>query len=532
MKAPLGARLEVPGRAPVDVSEILTDFTYRLGVPGGFLGGDGKLWASIEDYDIRANTRLTITDGRTAETLWQGYLDSPGDSFDETGEAFDLNAQGAMVLVGDQAEQLLYLDSSYENWRADDRNDTNLAPSGEGSASAWPDTEQDALLLQLASGTPIGKGDEARMIHDLADTCPMGVGGYSFKTKSGINSNGYALRVTLGGVLIEQINMQTSTHFMAGVLGVNITDPFDVLKIRLRRMSGATNVGTDKIWAGFADPYVVGDRLDRFGDSQLSSGSLPNLTYVRASEVVEDLVARLMPMVDPHKVFIHQTDYHIDQLTYADAMRASGVLEDLELFEPNWLWRVTAAGTDQKYGFEYVKWPTTPRYEISLADGYSAPGGESTQANRVAVTWTDRKGRERTEIVTRYVPELGGTPANPLAGARIVDAEKVTLDETVSSLANAQRIGEQYLRLVNNPPKAATASIVRPIRDLQRGGMVAPWEIEPGKVARLRETGENLRITEVAVNTETCTAELTLGQPRPTLERLIARLRKPKRRKS
>lgn len=533
MRAPLGARLEVPGRRPVDVSEILTDFTYRLGVPGGFLGGSGKLWASISDYDIRANTRLTITDGRTARTLWQGYLDSPGDSFDETGEGFDLNAQGAMTLAGDQAEQLLYLDSSYEHWRADDRNDENLAPSGEGSAAAWPDTEQDALLLQFASGTPIGRADEARMIHDLADTAPMGIGGYSFKVKSGLNSNGYQARVTLSGNgVVEQIDMQTSTQFMAGVLGINIGAAGDVLKVRLRRVKGATNVGTDKIWTGFADPYVVGNRWDRFGDSQLTAGSLPNLTYVLASEVVEDMVARLMPMVDPAKVYIDASSYHIDQMTYADPTRATGVLEDLELFEPNWAWRVTAAGADQKHGFQYTKWPTSPRYEISLADGYSAPGGESTLANRVAVGWVDRKGRERTEIVTRYVPELGGTPANPLQGARIIDAEKVSLDETVSSLANAQRIGGQYLRLVNNPPKAATATVVRPIRDLQRAGFVAPWEIEPFTICRLRETGENLRLTEIEMNTDSVTASLTLGTPRPTLERMIARLRKPRRRKS
>lgn len=533
MKAPLGARLEVPGRRPVEVSHILDGFSFRRTAPGGFAGAQGKLWASIEEYGIGPLTKLVITDGRTAETLWEGYLDSPGDSFDDTGEAFELNAQGAQTLVSDKADPLLYLDTSMENWRADDRNDERLSDSSQAEASAWPDTEREALMLSFAAGSPIAKGSEARMVHDLCENAPMGIGGYSFTVKSGINSNGYSPRITLSnnGPPVETIDMQTSTYDAAGIIGYNVDNAGDILKIRLRRTAGATNIATDRIWTGFADPVVVGNRLFRDGTSQLASTPLAdiNVTRVRAHEVVEDLVARMMPMVDPNRVYIEHGKFDIDQLTYADPARAAGVLEDMELFEPDMVWLVGPSGDDGRYSFSYRDWPAAPRYEISISDGYSAPGENSSLCNRVAIGWTDRKGQQRTTIVTQNVPELGGRPDDP--GARTVDAEKLDLDESVSSYSNAQQIGKQLLRLTNNPPTAATATVVRPIWDRRQGCTVAPWEIEPGYLVRLRETGENLRLTEVEVNTDEQSAALTLGEPAPTQEQLIARLTKPKRRR-
>lgn len=525
MRGPFGARLKVPGRPEIEVSEELTGFTYRSTAPGGFAGAQGKLWLSTEQFDIGPMSKLTITDARHAGVLWEGYLDNPGDSFDENGQAFDLSAQGAQTLVGDQAECLLYLDAQMSNWRSDDRNDSRLAPSSEASAGAWPDTEQDALMLQFGSGSPVGKGDEARIIHDLADSCPMGVGGYSFRLKCGITANGYDVRVRLSNNTgnQSQLGMDSTVQTFDNVVGSGtFPNPGDILKLVLRRIKGATNVGTDRIWAGFADPYVVGNRKDRHGNVVLDGST--DMTSIKASDVVEDLIYRMMPMIDPYRCWVDDSGtFEIDQLTYADPVRATGVLEDLELFEPDFQWRVGASNSQDLHEFRYVDWPTTPRYEISIQDGYEAPGGDTDLCNRIVVGYVGRRGQKRSKTITTWVPELGGTPANPLSD-RIRDADRIELDEAVSSAANAQRIGEQVLRLKNNPPKAATANIARHVWDRKQGCLVAPWEIEPGFVARVRETGEDLRITETEVDTDACTNALTLGVPQPSIEQLVARL--------
>ncbi|MDN5854485.1 MAG: hypothetical protein L0K86_16870 [Actinomycetia bacterium] len=530
MRGPFGARLEVPGKKPVDVSEILDDFTYRVGVPGGFLGASGKLWASIDDYGLTEGSRLIISNGTDASTLWEGHLDSPGEQFDETGEAFDLSAQGAMTLASDQAEPLLYLDSQLGQWRADDLEANNIPKAAQASKGTIPETTTEALVLEFPSGSVIGAGDQARIIHDLAERCPMGLGGYFASVRSGIDSANYELRVTVeGNSVIETLSMQTGAIAARGVRGSGTWQAFGrVLKFRLVRTGGATTVGTDNIWSAWSNVIVAGNRRDRFGEETITPAT--TLNSLRAWEVVEDLVYRLMPMVDPNRSRIFHGDYDIDQLVYPEPARAAGVLDDLSLFEPDFYWRFTASAPDGRFGFTYDRWPSTPRYEISIQDGYSAPGSDASQANRVTVVWTDKGGRERTEVATLYVPALGGTPDNPTRD-RTVDAEQITLPEQISSQANATRIANQWLRIVNEPAQAASATVVRRVRDLVSGGWISPWEMQPGNLVRVRESGKNHRLTELEVDTDALSVGLTLGHPKPTIEQLVARLSEPSRRR-
>lgn len=528
MDGPISVRLQTDAR-----DEILGDkcrgLTYRKVSDGGYAGGTLKLIGRWEDWRLGPNDHVFAYNGQNASVLWEGYCDNPGAQFDTDGESFEIGVQGAMTKAASKADPCLFLDTSHENWRSDDRNDERLSDASTAESSAWPDSEVDALMVSFASGNPIAKGSEARMVHDLCDEAPMGIGGFGFKTKGGLNANGYQWRVTLSNNgLVESGTMKTSTEFPAGVIGLTFPEAGDILKIRLRRTKGATNIMTDRVWVGFATPVVVGNRLKLDGTRQLDS--LTDLTVVKAQQVVRDVVRRMMPKVNPRLSLVENDGtYEIDQLCYPDPVRATGILEDLNLFEPDMLWLIGPSDAGGYHTFTYRAWDTTPRYEISVADGYEAPGGEIELCNRLVVGWVGPKGQKRSTEVTQYVAELGGSPAT--AGAEIRDADKIELDESVSSRANALRIGEQVLRLKNHPPKAATATIVRPVYDSVAGRMVAPWEIEPGYLVRVRETGDDLRITEVEVNTEDMAAALTLGEPAPTQEQLIARLAKVTRRK-
>ena len=65
----------------------------------------------------------------------------------------------------------------------------------------------------------------------------------------------------------------------------------------------------------------------------------------------------------------------------------------------------------------------------------------------------------------------------------------------------------------NDPPKAARVVVRRHLTDALTGRRAAPWELEPGYLVQVVETGDVLRLTEVTYNDDDCSADLTLGDP-------------------
>jgi hypothetical protein len=277
-------------------------------------------------------------------------------------------------------------------------------------------------------------------------------------------------------------------------------------------MGGATNVSSDNVWAALGDVAVLGGLRDRYGNKI----GAPRLDYVLASEVVEDLLGRLLTdAVDAASAVIDPTTYHIDSLAFMDAVTATNVIEELLKFEPDFDWGIGAAGLNGKHSFWFRQWPTQPRYILTDDDGLDLPGSEDTLCNRVAVEWTDEKGKPQVEVITADVPELGN---------RIKDADKVTLPEGRGSLANAQRIGAQVLASKNAVQVAGSASVDRPLMDLVTGQKVMPWQLEPGCVARLQTKGVDVRITEMTYSDNDVSTSLTLGNPVPAVDDLITEL--------
>jgi hypothetical protein len=279
--------------------------------------------------------------------------------------------------------------------------------------------------------------------------------------------------------------------------------------LRLECSIPATNVATDDLWLAVGEIAVLGQPVDRYGQPYAN----PRTTHWLASEIVEDLLGRLLTFCEGVTADIDTTTAEIDQLAYLDAATPAQVFDDLSLHEPDFYWGIGSTGTNGKHRFWYRAWPTTPRYEISTKDGYSAPGGEADLCNRIAINWTDTKGSTQTTIVTSTVPALG---------TRVRDAEPVTLPVGLGSLAGAQRVGELVLASKASPPKAATAVVRRPVVDHLRGCMVNLWEIEPGYLVRVRETGDDLRLTEMEYADADVAATLTLGTPVRSTDQLIA----------
>jgi hypothetical protein len=64
----------------------------------------------------------------------------------------------------------------------------------------------------------------------------------------------------------------------------------------------------------------------------------------------------------------------------------------------------------------------------------------------------------------------------------------------------------------------------RPIVDQLTGNMVMPWEIEPGYLCRVRETGDDLRITQVDYDDDRLLDAADARDAGPDGEQRLARL--------
>jgi hypothetical protein len=102
-----------------------------------------------------------------------------------------------------------------------------------------------------------------------------------------------------------------------------------------------------------------------------------------------------------------------------------------------------------------------------------------------------RRGRHPGHPGHRRVARAGRhRAAGRRLGTRVKDADPITCPTVRLKTANATRIGGQILTDKINPPKAGTILVRRPIVDQLTGNMVMPWEIEPGYLCRVRETGD------------------------------------------
>lgn len=560
LRAALAVRIN-DGQTDRHVTGHVSGLRFKKTAPGGYHSASFTIAIDPGEFtDLSAADRVWVY-GPTGETIWEGYLDNPAAVDGASGRSLEISAMGTMILASDQRVQLIYADRDLGMW------DQWLGGNAAASASATtagdpttPDSETQGLLTQFNPGQPIGPGSLAQIGYVGFQRAPgWQFGAISVRLKSGKAAppaapdtsyqTDLAYSVAGGGsgfLAIGGAGIRTTPGVVQRWVGEAGNPPALTtgLALRLRRVGAATNVVDDKTWSFFDDVIVTGRRMLRDGSLVLGVAGMVTTDYVRADWVVEDLVGRVLrPVLDQHSVEIEAGTWPIDQLTYHAGATPAEVFDDLALWEPNHYWGF-GASTARGVRFYYRKWPTVPRYEISTRDGYDAPGSDLDLCNRVAVTWTDPAGKERTTAVwaasgpgvippgapAGTVPAVFGSALAALESVgRVRDAEPVTLPEGQGSAANAQRIGTMVLEDRVNPPKAATATVSREIFDKSAGRWVAPYEIQPGCLVAVRETGDVLRLTEVDYDDEQGAATLTLGTPVLSIEQRVARLARTRR---
>lgn len=489
LRVPLVVRVTTR-RADQHITRKVSNLRFRDTAPGGFATLTCELGRplNIGAPELQQYGRVYVYDGRTGETVWEGWQEDPGRGVGPDGQVWRISAVGPSARAGDVARPYCYIDRVYDRWyRADNTTPGGQVDIGENPGIVVGAGEQ-AMTMRFPQGLTITTDSRVAMRYILlADTGQL-LAACNYRWDAGTTTAVQQVQLTVRDAsLVEESPLPRAQNWdTAGSSGQvkKITTDWDTTRVyadlRIYRTSTAGTVGTDGNWAGLTGIYVMGSRYSAAG-AQLTAAASYTDGSVLASEVVADVVGRLMGASwDGARAAITASSYAIDQLCFPDSVTALGILDQLAVLEPGYTWyaRESTEPFGGKAKFSWLPWPTTVRYEASAADGFDDRSAGAELFNAVSVRYTDDGGRIRTLRRTQTVTQL--TDANLIREAWI------DLDVSISSALGADRAATQFLIEHAVIPNAGLLTLARPVLDLQTGRMVPPYLVRAGHLIRLR----------------------------------------------
>lgn len=466
------------------ITRRLRDLSFRITAPGGFaniqLSLDEPLTGQPDYLDYYG--RCYVYDARTGKTLCEGRVEDPGRSAGRDGQVWDLVAVGPSAHTRDRNIPLIYVDRRLNVWEkatgsTNERQSATVSATDDQGGSGAP-----ALVLAFPPGLTVPTGAATTAVYYPLERAGQNLALLGYRWDAGVTNGSWRIAgYSSGAHEVRTEGASTSGGaFAVSTVGTGTFTSGDrrpYLKFYWNSASSGTG-SSDDVWASCMDVVVRATTHTKDGTEKLS-GYISSDTTITASTVVADLLGRLLPQYDGANATIAPTSYQIDQLAYPDGVDAATVLDDLMGLEPGYFWEALESGSSGKCRFNWRQWPATVRYEADVRDGYDGPGSAEGLYNEVTVRWRDTKGRIRTATVTQSVPQLtaAGLTRSP---------QPIDLGDNVGSTAAATQQGQQFLADHRYPPNAGRLRIARPILDLQQGEWVAPWEIRPGYLIRVR----------------------------------------------
>jgi len=478
---PLAVRL-VTSRADRRVTRELHDLHFRETAIGGWASARMALDRplTLDPVELDYYSRCYVYDTRNGQVVWEGRLEDPGRGNRRDGQIWELTAMGPSAHAQDRTVPLIYVDRSLQRWENADKFSPDATaqvaanPGGSGSA------DENVLFFQFPSGVPLVTNSRAVLRYWPIQRAGQKLARYDYTWDAGLTSGDFEIQGVTRTDGSTGENSRADAWNVAGggsAAKVVVTDfpngrnTLDVRGIR----TGGTITPLDDAWCVAIDPVIVAMRYNADGTEKTTGYTT---STVLASEVVTDLIGRLLSSYDSTTVSIATTTFAISQLAYPDGATAARVLNDLMLLEPDFRWGAYESNAAGKHRFEWAAWPSTVRYEADVADGFDSPGSGDGLYNAVRVRWVDSKGGIRNNRRTSTVAAL--------TAAGLTREAFVDLGDDVAGSGHADRVGDQFLAQHAYPPNAGRLTIARPIRDLAYGRMVMPWEIKAGELIRVR----------------------------------------------
>lgn len=523
---PINVDLET-ARGTFRVTRDLRDLSYRSVVSGGFASAQASLDRplDIDPADIAYYGTMTISDGRHGGVVWQGRMEDPSRGVGSDGRIWELAVVGPSAHARDKTVPYVPVCRDLAHWQR------------EASKEAGRDSNDDrngepAIMLHAPSGSSWTINQEIRRSDRWVQEAGQNLGRVSWRMVAGVGDSDWNMQGFVaddGTVTVVRSNTLTTVEqgLSARVVGTDWTHPASRFVLRLINVAG--EAGADNKWVKFWDVRVRSTLFDASGSEQ-TSGSFYTADTVLASEIVADLLGRLLDQYDGSTARIDTTTTAIEQLAYPDGVTPAEVLEDLTQFEPDHYWAAWERTINDTARFEYVAWPTTVAYEATAEDGYTSTGSATDLYNEVRIRWKDAGGRIRTKIRTQTVPELDDAGLTRIA--------HIDLGDNLATAFDAITAGDNFLAEHATPRNAGSLTVARPVLDHSTGRLVAPWEIRPGKLIRVRGIQPRMdalnpgnrdgvtvfRVVGHSFDSRSATAQLELDSQPVTLKHVIGQL--------
>jgi hypothetical protein len=510
------------------VTQHVSGLRFTKVAPGGHQSLSFQMALPGDTFNnLGPQDRAYVYDTRTARPVVEGYMENPTPTDGPNGQRYTVSAAGGMALANDETRGIIYVDKTLDGWDTE----AGSSPSANMRTGIVDTVPNTGVEVQFSNGQVAATNAIIAAGYRRLAAAGMSLGAVRSVSYSGKTDTGYRLEMYTDDGTVTPLGhpsqIQTGALDQTFVVGTHFGAASRMV-LQLRRSGAATNVADDLTFGRFVGLVIMGQRVNRYGALLTGTSTYgTSALTVLGSQVAEDLLGRILTMCDPTAAQIDVSSFGIDQLAYPDGVKAADVLSGLAEFEPDFLWEILESLPNGKHRFNYREWPTKPRYVVSVRDGWQEKGSDIDLCNRILVRWTDATGQPQTTPVT--AADLGllgqGLAVDELdEQGRTKDADPITLPEGKGSLANALRIGGQVLADKINPSKAGTVVVRRPILDLLTGNWVEPWELEPGYVCQVRETGDNLRVTQVDYDDDPVASTLTLGRPVLTEQQRLAKL--------
>lgn len=457
------------------ITRDLHDLWFRSTSPRGYASADIALNRplDVQPDEIAYYGGVKVADGRTGMTVWEGRQEDPSRSAGSDGEVYRLTAIGPSAHALDRTVPLVYVDKLPDRYVKTN----NSTKWGEVSSDTTPG-DVPGVKVYAPRGTSWAVGAYVAVHSTLMADLGMKLARVAYAWYAEASSSNWRVQAQAypSGTQFADDALLVGGSSASGTVVSSFSNGDNVVHLQLARQTSAVNPADDLAWALFYNIRSRALLLDKTG-AEITTGYTANT--VLASEVVADLLGRLLTDFDGANATISTTSYAIDQLSYPDGVTASQVLDDLMRLEPAYTWHAwERSETTGKHRFEWVPWPTTVRYEASIADGYESTASADGLYNAAQVRYRDPNGRTRYVRSTSTVTEL--------TNAGLTREYMSDLSDEVGSSANATQVGANFLAEHAAAPNAGRLTIARPVRDLITGRVVMPWEIHPGELIRVK----------------------------------------------
>ena len=517
------------------INTATNDFTFRKTAPGGFASATISLFRPIkfQPQEIGGFGKLYAYDTRNGNTIWEGRVEDIGKNSDDSGQIWELSAIGPGGYAQDRMRALFYVDTRMEA----------ILP-GQGSYKATENTTDEtangdsAIRQFFPKGVTVATNDKTISYYQEMRAAGLKLARIDGSVWAGFTSaTDWRIRWWVSTPAPTFVNVRSSSPVLGDmgttsrVVGTDWTNGEDLCSFEFQYIAAGGTIGNDNTWILHYELAVQMVRKDLSGNDIVTSSEYNTASGILPHKVIIDLLGRMLPYYDDLAANIDTTsNYLITQLAYPDGTTANQVLDDVMNMIGTHLWEVLETNSETGlYRFNWRTWPTAPRYDVGLNDGYQSPESVSDLYNEVLVRWKDKVGRIRTTLRTSSVQAL--TDAN------LVRTGYIDLSDNVGSLANAQQQGDAFLVNHAQIGNSGTLTIARPIIDRLTGRTVMPWEIQAGYLVRIKGIQPQLdflnssrngvtvcRIVSVEYNTGSGVATLELDDYSVDQQRQIAKL--------